>query len=42
MILIAIKSCARLCFADLNREDLRKGTEMFVEAFQSYTLHQNI
>ncbi|KAK1740086.1 PLP-dependent aminotransferase family protein [Skeletonema marinoi] len=32
----AIKSCARICFADLNREDLRKGTETFVEAFQSY------
>ena len=32
----AIKSCARLCFADLDREDLRKGTETFVEAFQSY------
>jgi 2-aminoadipate transaminase len=32
----AIKSSARICFADLNREDLRKGTETFVEAFQSY------
>jgi 2-aminoadipate transaminase len=31
-----IKSCARLCFADLNRDDLRKGTETFIEAFQSY------
>lgn len=33
---IAIKSCARICFADLNRDDLREGTEKFVEAFQSY------
>lgn len=32
----AIKSSARLCFADLNRDDLRNGTESFVKAFQSY------
>lgn len=34
----AIRSCARLCFADLNRDDLRKGAETFVKAYQSYVL----
>lgn len=32
----SIKNCARLCFADLDRDDLMKGTTAFVEAFQSY------
>jgi 2-aminoadipate transaminase len=32
----AIGSCARLCFADLDREKLEQGVVAFVEAFRSF------
>ena len=32
----SIQSCARLCFADLDREDLVNATTTFVESFRSY------
>jgi len=32
----SIQSCARLCFADLDREDLLNATSTFVESFRSY------
>jgi len=32
----SIQSCARLCFADLDREDLASATSIFVESFRSY------
>ena len=31
-----IQFCARLCFADLDREDLLNATATFVESFRSY------
>ena len=34
----SIKSCARLCFADQDREDLVNATSTFVESFRSYTI----
>ena len=33
---VAISSCARLCFADLDREKLEQGAVAFIEAFQSF------
>jgi len=33
---IAIRSCARLCFADLDRDNLVNATEAFLESFRSY------
>jgi len=33
---IAIRSCARLCFADLDRDDLIDAMTAFLEAFRSY------
>ncbi|KAL7465945.1 hypothetical protein ACHAXS_006246 [Conticribra weissflogii] len=32
----AIESCARLCFADLSKDDLVKGTRKFLQAFRSF------
>jgi DNA-binding transcriptional MocR family regulator len=32
----AIRSCARLCFADLDRDKLEQGVMAFVEAFRSF------
>ena len=32
----SIQSCARLCFADLDRDELVKGTSEFLKAFRSY------
>ena len=32
----SIRSCARLCFADLDRENLVSATKVFLEAFRSY------
>ena len=32
----SIQSCARLCFADLDQEDLVNATSTFVESFRSY------
>jgi DNA-binding transcriptional MocR family regulator len=31
-----IRSCARLCFADLDRDELASATYAFVEAFRSF------
>lgn len=33
---LRIRNCARLCYADLDREDLVSGTKVFVEAFRAY------
>jgi 2-aminoadipate transaminase len=35
---MAVHSCVRLCFADLDREVLAKATSVFVEAFQTFML----
>lgn len=32
----SIRSCARICFADLEREELVKGTLAFIEAFRAF------
>mmetsp|Transcript_6874 Transcript_6874/g.14088 ORF Transcript_6874/g.14088 Transcript_6874/m.14088 type:complete len:558 (-) Transcript_6874:26-1699(-) len=33
---LVLKSCARLCFADLDKDDLVKGTRKFLQAFRSF------
>ena len=35
----SIRSCARLCYADLDREDLISATKAFIVAFRSYMVN---